>query len=303
MNNRSPITKGAQAVQLTDWIASAIFHCSMMLCFGACTAGDYEIQSVSDLATTREDDCTIVDEIRWIYPDMPKVQYGQNSKCKPGKIQCTRNKESRLRWLEIAPADSIPVTEGTLCNGIDDDCDGKIDEDAKYGMQLVGEICTTGNGKCMTNGTVVCLSTSANGSPPSCNAVMVNPNSPESYHAVAYPMPSFKNVTTWDYNCNGSPDLVICSFDVSVQKEVTDAQASTASCMFPSSVLLPTTSGMIPCTAPCTSPSYQYVSATDQSIKMLSLENCGKSIRLFKCAMDSLMKCSVSVEAWTIFCR
>ena len=70
--------------------------------------------------------------------------------------------------------DMCPNPEEESCNGLDDDCDGRVDED--FG---VGDECTAGVGQCQNTGEIVCISESeaacnvepGNGSTEYCNAL------------------------------------------------------------------------------------------------------------------------------------
>jgi hypothetical protein len=77
-----------------------------------------------------------------------------------GTMQCT---SGSVKCNAIA---GTPNTE--LCNGIDDDCDGVIDN----GFPNKGSSCTVGTGMCQGSGTYVC---STSGTATVCNATPANP--------------------------------------------------------------------------------------------------------------------------------
>ncbi len=61
--------------------------------------------------------------------------------------------------------DAVPGTAGTeRCNGLDDDCDGQVDED----WPTKGQVCSVGQGVCRRDGVLACL---GDGSGIQCNAV------------------------------------------------------------------------------------------------------------------------------------
>jgi hypothetical protein len=92
---------------------------------------------------------------------------GENTSCsvgvgacqRTGTIQCTTNGSSFCNATA-----GLPTTE--ICNGVDDDCDGLIDEGFK-----VGASCSAGVGACLRAGTIQCIN---NGSS-ACNAVAGSP--------------------------------------------------------------------------------------------------------------------------------
>lgn len=77
--------------------------------------------------------------------------------CKEGERQC----DGAGFWSTCQGA-VLPGTE--LCNDIDDDCDGRVDD----GFERAGTKCTAGEGACQTTGTYSC---SADGSASECSAV------------------------------------------------------------------------------------------------------------------------------------
>jgi hypothetical protein len=79
-----------------------------------------------------------------------------------GVYQCAANGAS-VACSQTPPAAAVQ-TEAGLCNNLDDDCDGSIDED----FANKGQVCSVGTGVCRAFGNFVCA---ANGASTTCNAV------------------------------------------------------------------------------------------------------------------------------------
>lgn len=82
--------------------------------------------------------------------------------CKAGQRRCVRG-----MWSECSGV----VSTREVCNLVDDDCDGVVDED----FPTLGDACSEGRGSCLTAGVQVCRE---DGSAAFCNAVAIPP-SPE----------------------------------------------------------------------------------------------------------------------------
>ena len=81
--------------------------------------------------------------------------------CKEGIRTC----DAEGHWLECQDA-VVPVKE--LCNGVDDDCNGQIDD----GFKRAGTKCWSGQGECKSQGTYGC---SADGTESTCSAPVIQP--------------------------------------------------------------------------------------------------------------------------------
>jgi hypothetical protein len=79
-----------------------------------------------------------------------------------GVFQCAGNGQS-VACSQTPPAAAVS-TEAGLCNNLDDDCDGSVDED----FPNKGQVCSVGTGVCRAFGNFACA---ANGGSTVCNAV------------------------------------------------------------------------------------------------------------------------------------
>lgn len=135
--------------------------------------------------------------------------YGPKSKCVPGREICKSG-----RWEpKILP---VPFsTNDATCDDKDDDCDGKIDEDAVWRSGTMSF--TTGQrcwdiskvGACRTVGTVVC---NASTGVTSCNNPTQSPQTiyrkESSSNALLDPTnPS----AAWDLDCDGKVESIFCT--------------------------------------------------------------------------------------------
>ncbi|MBI5535882.1 MAG: hypothetical protein HY898_24395 [Deltaproteobacteria bacterium] len=96
------------------------------------------------------------------------------------------------KWGACA-GEQLPVVE--TCDGVDNDCDGKIDDEFK-----VGTACTSGVGACATPGLMKCDGASA----AKCDATPGAPD--DNWHTVAGANGS------WDWNCDGTEEPAFTVF-------------------------------------------------------------------------------------------
>jgi len=90
--------------------------------------------------------------------------FSENSRCKKGTMTCVGGEI----WTEC-DADILPIPE--ICNQIDDDCNGEVDE-----IFDIGEDCYTGLGVCRVKGSYVCDELTGN---QKCDAVPLEATSEE----------------------------------------------------------------------------------------------------------------------------
>jgi hypothetical protein len=109
----------------------------------------------------RDDNCNgLIDED---FPELGRTCAVGTGECRrSGAFVCSANGLG----IDCNAEAGLPVPE--LCNGLDDNCDGQIDED----FPNVGRICTVGQGECFAVGVVKC---STDGTGEVCNAVAGTP--------------------------------------------------------------------------------------------------------------------------------
>ncbi len=81
--------------------------------------------------------------------------------CAPGVTRCEDGEATCARLIE-------PGEAAEVCNGLDDDCDGEVDDGESWA--LLGDGCIVGVGECVAAGAFVCDPADPSG-PPVCSAV------------------------------------------------------------------------------------------------------------------------------------
>ncbi len=115
--------------------------------------------------------------------------------------------QSDRQWGNCASI-VIPGQVAEACDGLDNNCDGHVDEgfvwkDPVISMDVsIGQSCCAGAGVCRRcNGTVACRVAGV----PSCDATVIPPPN-NSWHAAAQP----PDGGTYDWNCDGKVDAILC---------------------------------------------------------------------------------------------
>ncbi|RMH40293.1 MAG: hypothetical protein D6689_14195, partial [Deltaproteobacteria bacterium] len=126
--------------------------------FAICPPGDPNCQTIQDLDAIADAGCSAANEAAGL--------------CRNTAFRASNQLELQAALAEIVQ-DSIKTE---LCNGLDDDCDGEIDED----FPSLGSPCSEGVGACLDTGTFVCTAdqlgvecdaTPGTGTPEVCNGV------------------------------------------------------------------------------------------------------------------------------------
>lgn len=253
--------------------------------FGMCTAGNYQF---GPYASTSE--CDKEDAFADYYQSNTNLSFANNSACRPGKMRCTLfpsdiDGGSTLRWsVTQAPLLDAGI-EGTQCNGIDDDCNGLIDDIAD-----LGSVCYAGYGACKQVGVRKCPDLSF------CSATSIADMGDNKYHGYPFVDPESRTYS-WNWGCapatapTASKAIYALYTSFDAQRGTVDAsQAVAIQAAFSSSSIISCKDPSLSCTGTQLT---QYSFLIGTSNKTASLTECGKSYALLKCkATGTTPSCS-----------
>lgn len=175
-HQNTPNTQNTQNTQNTASKATLIlYHKPTIILFisiGACELGTYEInttqKSLYDICGNMIDDdlngkiddgcdCSVLNEQVEFYPSIPGLSapnLNKTSKCEKGISICVQDPKTNKYIQKQIKKPTLPDDKETACNRIDDNCDGKIDEDPRLGQSCYST--GTNVGSCKMNGINVC---------------------------------------------------------------------------------------------------------------------------------------------------
>lgn len=136
----------------------------------------------------------------------PELTYGPKSICQPEIQDCQQGV-----WVTRPGAEAVgPRPADATCDGRDDDCDGKVDEDAKWKNFSLGSVCWDDAeiGACRTAGTVGC-----SGGAATCNRVIQVKDNANFHRTPAMNVYTENNINNseWDWNCNSKIESIFCT--------------------------------------------------------------------------------------------
>ena len=305
----------------------------LSLTMGSCHAGDYEIKKECAPIDTCGDgvdndckngiddgcDCMILGEQRQRIPDLSgadplKLAFGPSSACKLDTEVCQNvNMDGKYKWISLKTGSGPSASNDTTCDGKDDNCNGKVDEDVTYTATAtrtnypINGICYDGMGFCKRAGIVMCK----NGLPTCEVSPALTPITKDTYYSYPY----FDSVGSqgWDWDCQGSPPVtsIACLQSSLNGSQTIDANSSQflMSCKAGSLPISVTPWNATLCQIACNATNSSYFQYSTQMAQLShygsTANDCGKIYPIVKCSLPgSGTNCIVSQsDSLIVLCK
>lgn len=304
-----------------------------------CSAGDYQvvyrteqcgdgIDNNGDGQIDENCTCNVIGATRTYFPDTHdqngyRYNYASNSACRAGTQVCGTAPSGSSLWVPVSgqQASSASSVPESYCNGIDDNCNGLVDEDAVDAQgKKVGTTCFVGNGLCKRSGFVQCPPRLSPNLPPNqatCSATAGAPNGTEPFHYAPFrDIESGKD--SWDWDCDGKTSMSFGKYvyqNPSGNGTLTDPTIVVEQTQI-TGISSPPNTPLQFCEFICNSSTptaMQWYSMADsvigQNIIPSSALSCGTVFRIVKCRYGQIPDpmtfiCKVSdIETWAVFCK
>ncbi len=289
-----------------QWIYVSILSSCIVMIYVTCTVGEYDILPAKpepDMATppvAPAKPCT-PGESRQFYPSDGGLSYSEKSACKPGTMICEKSDMGGTIWMELPHAIG-KTTES--CNGIDDDCNGTVDDITEPSCSMPGE------GYCKVDKKPKCVSGKSECTP----SVTPFPNT----RYYPYPYQDSVGNMEWNRDCKNMTEAMFCLqsklvpgswYFESPDPSTCSTTINTLLGLGPSAFLNPTSPVCTTCTS--INRSFYQIGVSPSPITNLSgttianAIDCGKSIPIVKCTWDTVAaKCTTSgADSIVVACK
>ena len=292
-----------------QWIYVSILSSCIVMLYVTCTVGEYDILPAKpepDMATppvAPAKPCT-PGESRQFYPsDDGGLSYSEKSACKPGTMICEKSDMGGTLWMESAPAIG-KTTE--LCDGIDNDCNGNVDNDI-----IEGTCGSMGEGYCKVDKTNKCVSGKSECKP----SVIRTPFPNTRYYPYPY-QDSVGNIE-WNRDCDTKKEAMFCLQSKLVPGSLYFESPDQSTCnttinLLMSSLMSSFVATLSPLCSTCSisKPLVYQIGVSTSPISGLSgttianENHCGVSIPIIKCTYSGILGCVVSgADSIVVACK
>lgn len=269
---------------------------------GSCHAGDYEIKENCAPIDTCGDgidndckngiddgcDCMTIGEKRPRIPVLPgkdplQLTFGPSSACQLDTEVCKdQNGDGKYKWVSQGTGRGPLASTDVTCDGKDDDCDGKIDEEFTSGAQCLSPGNATG--KCKTVGITYGCNPTTNKA--YCSAQDRTPSPVTTYYSYPYIIGSSNPTFDWDWDCVNGVNLVTCQGSALNNLSTIDSTNANyiSYCKYPALPIYPVAYSSPLCgSCSSTNPTYWQFS-TSASLTAPPVEaNCGNIYPIVQC--------------------